>query len=194
MSTSNGVRESYLGLNIDSSILTGYTKIRLATKNLERLIIDSTGKIFAPYLPSDVGAKRVMYDAAKGFVLSDSTTGGGSSGITVGTTTITSGTNTRVLYNNSGVVGEYPITGTGNVALSASPTFTGTLNAANITASGVITTTSMGTATPSLDITNTVNGVAGFKITNSSTGTAAQIQNQLQNDAIKPSISLPPTL
>lgn len=33
-------------------------------------------------------------------------TGGGSSGITVGTTTITSGTNGRVLYDNSGVVGE----------------------------------------------------------------------------------------
>jgi len=32
--------------------------------------------------------------------------GGGASGLTVGTTTITSGTNTRVLFNDSGVVGE----------------------------------------------------------------------------------------
>ena len=48
-----------------------------------------------------------------------------SSGLTVGTTTITSGTNTRILYNNSGVVGEYLVTGTGTTAvLSTSPTFT----------------------------------------------------------------------
>lgn len=46
------------------------------------------------------------------------------SGITVGTTTITSGTNTKVLYNNSGVVGEYTVSGSGNVAMTTSPTFT----------------------------------------------------------------------
>lgn len=57
--------------------------------------------------------------------------GGGGGGITIGTTTITSGTNTRVLYNNSGVVGEYVITGTGNVMMSASPTTTGRLTAAD---------------------------------------------------------------
>ena len=55
----------------------------------------------------------------------DTTVAGGGSGITIGTTTITSGTNTRILYNNSGIVGEYVITGTGNVVMSASPTFTG---------------------------------------------------------------------
>lgn len=47
----------------------------------------------------------------------------GGSGITIGTTTITSGTNTRVLYNNSGVVGEYTVSGSGNVAMTTSPTF-----------------------------------------------------------------------
>lgn len=47
------------------------------------------------------------------------------SGLTVGTTTITSGTNTRILYNNSGVVGEYTLTGTGTVvAMGTSPVFT----------------------------------------------------------------------
>lgn len=54
---------------------------------------------------------------------------GGGGGITIGTTTITSGTNTRVLFDNAGVVGQYAITGTGNVAMSTSPTFTGTLTA-----------------------------------------------------------------
>lgn len=47
-----------------------------------------------------------------------------SSGLTVGTTTITSGTNTRILYNNNGNLGEYLVTGTGTTAvLSNSPTF-----------------------------------------------------------------------
>lgn len=64
-------------------------------------------------------------------------------GITVGTTTITSGTNTRILYNNAGVVGEYAVTGTGTTAvLSAGPTFTGTVAGAAFTASSTITQTS----------------------------------------------------
>jgi len=52
------------------------------------------------------------------------TGGGGGSGITIGTTTVTSGTNTRVLFNDGGVVGEYAVTGTGNAVLSTSPTIT----------------------------------------------------------------------
>jgi len=48
--------------------------------------------------------------------------GGGSSGITVGTTTITSGTSGRIAYNNAGVYGEKAVTGTGDVVLATSPT------------------------------------------------------------------------
>lgn len=56
--------------------------------------------------------------------------GGGSSDITIGTTTITSGTNTRPLYNNAGVVGEYTITGTGTVvAMQTAPTFVTSITA-----------------------------------------------------------------
>ncbi len=43
--------------------------------------------------------------------------------IKVGTTTITSGTSTRVLYDNAGILGEYTISGTGSVAMTTSPTF-----------------------------------------------------------------------
>ena len=53
------------------------------------------------------------------------TTASGSSDIAIGTTAITGGTTTRVLYDNAGVVGEYTVTGTGNVVMSASPTLTG---------------------------------------------------------------------
>lgn len=55
--------------------------------------------------------------------------------ITVGSSIITGGTNTRILYNNAGVVGEYTITGTGTVvAMQTSPTFvTPTLGVAGAT-------------------------------------------------------------
>lgn len=45
--------------------------------------------------------------------------------LTVGTTTIGSGTTTRILYDNAGVLGEYTITGTGTVvAMATAPSFT----------------------------------------------------------------------
>lgn len=51
-------------------------------------------------------------------------TGGGGSGLTVGTTSIVGGTNGRVEFNNGGVLGELAPTGTGNVVLSSGPTLT----------------------------------------------------------------------
>lgn len=61
-------------------------------------------------------------------VLAVAAAGCSSGGITVGTSTITSGNNGRVLYNNSGVVGEMTTSGSGTtLALTASPTFTGTV-------------------------------------------------------------------
>lgn len=55
----------------------------------------------------------------------------------VGTTTIASGTTARVLYDNGGLLGEYAISGTGNVAMTTNPVFTtpnlGTPSAAVLT-------------------------------------------------------------
>lgn len=87
--------------------------------------------------------------------------GGGSSGLTVGTTTITSGTNNQLLFNNAGVLGNeavsslsigwsqltgtpttlggygIAVTGTGNAVQATSPTLTtpnlGTPSAVNLT-------------------------------------------------------------
>jgi len=42
---------------------------------------------------------------------------GSGGGLTVGTSTITSGTTTRILYDNAGVLGEYTLTGSGTVAV-----------------------------------------------------------------------------
>jgi hypothetical protein len=67
-----------------------------------------------------------------------SATGGGSA-IAVGTTTVSSGTSGRVLYDNAGVVGEKPVTGSGDVVLATSPAFAGTPTSPNLTWSTVST-------------------------------------------------------
>lgn len=80
--------------------------------------------------------------------------GGGSGNLTVGTSTITSGTDTRVLYDNSGVLGEYTISGTGNVCMTTSCVMTtpnlGTPSAVNL---------SNGTALPISGIASLGTGV-----------------------------------
>jgi hypothetical protein len=75
-------------------------------------------------------------------------------GLTVGTTTITSGTSTRIIYNNAGVVGEYTLTGSGTaVAMGTSPTFT-----TNITTPKVIGSTSAGGTLTLISSTNATQG------------------------------------
>lgn len=73
---------------------------------------------------------------------------------TVGSTTISGGTTGRVLFDNAGFLGEYPITGTGNVVLSASPTFTGNITASTL--DNIIFTTPASTATLTLGSAKTV--------------------------------------
>jgi hypothetical protein len=72
-----------------------------------------------------------------------STPAGGGGGITIGTTTITSGTSGRILYDNAGVVGEMTTTGSGTVAvLATSPTLvTPVLGVASATTINKITFT-----------------------------------------------------
>lgn len=94
--------------------------------------------------------------------------GSGGSGITIGTTTITSGTTTRILYDNAGVVGEYTITGTGTVvAMQTSPSFiTPTLGVASATTLNKITIT-----TPATSATLTI--ADGKTVTHNATTTFA---------------------
>jgi hypothetical protein len=44
--------------------------------------------------------------------------------ITVGVSVVSGGTSTRILYDNAGVVGQYAISGTGNVAMTTSAALT----------------------------------------------------------------------
>lgn len=77
---------------------------------------------------------------------------GAASGLTVGTTAIASGTTTKVLFDNAGVLGEYTISGSGNVAMTTSPVFT-TPNIGVATATSVNGLTITG-STGTLTITN----------------------------------------
>lgn len=65
----------------------------------------------------------------------------GGSGVTIGTTTITGGTDTRILYNNAGVIGEYTLTGTGTVVvMQTAPTFATSITGSYLTASEILIT------------------------------------------------------
>lgn len=103
----------------------------------------------------------LVADKASGRLLVDNANS--SSGITVGSTVITGGTTTKVLYDNAGVVGEYTISGTGTtVAMAASPVFTnptlGIANATSLGVSGVITTGANGGTNGSITFSGSTSG------------------------------------
>jgi hypothetical protein len=95
----------------------------------------------------------------------------GSSGITIGTTTITSGTSTKVLYNNSGVVGEYAVDGTGNVGLTTSATFTTPTLISPVLVTPVLGTPTSGTLTNATGLPE--GGLSLTDITTANTSTSA---------------------
>jgi len=136
-------------------------------------------------LPPSLLAGGALTDVAGDGVLTWVVPSGGS-GLTVGTSTIASGTTTRVLFDNAGVLGEYVITGTGNVVMSASPTLTGTAGFAALTASGTIVQTSAsatafesgpnGSTNPVLRLVNNVaSATTGLSITGNASGSGVTL-------------------
>ncbi len=98
---------------------------------------------------------------------------GGSSGITIGSTTISGGTTTRILYDNAGVVGEYTLTGTGTVVvMQTSPTLiTPVLGVATATTINKITITQPATgATLTIDDGFTLHVIANATVSGTNTG------------------------
>lgn len=74
-------------------------------------------------------------------------------GITVGSTLVNGGTSGRVIFDNAGIAGEYPITGTaGNVVLSNNPTIAGLTVTGSLTATGLVTNADL------VNSSTTVNG------------------------------------
>lgn len=116
-------------------------------------------------------------------------------GITVGTTTITSGANTKILYNNSGVVGEYTVASAstasavmqrdanGNTSVNnIVDTYTSTATAAGtttLTVSSKLYQNFSGTSTQTVVLPDATTLTVGhqFQIMNNSTGTVTLNMN-----------------
>lgn len=100
----------------------------------------SSGAVAANAMPScsDTGGNHLNYVSGTGVTCGTST--GTASSITVGTTTIASGTTARILYDNAGVLGEYTISGSGTqVAMAIGPSISALVVTSSFTATGLVT-------------------------------------------------------
>lgn len=87
-----------------------------------------------------------------------------------GSTTITSGTSGRILYDNSGILGELATTGSGNAVLATSPTLSGLTVTSAFTATGLVTNADLANSTVTIGSTAVSLGasattVAGLTLT-----------------------------
>ena len=135
---------------------------------------NSTSAAYTLTLPVDDGTSGQVLTTNGSGVTSWSTV---SSGITVGTTAITSGTSGYIAYNNAGVYGEKAVTGAGNVVLSVSPTITGQLTCSTdrINAAGGIRTgggTGTATAGVALSLGTFLQGTTNHRVHVSNLSTA----------------------
>lgn len=167
-----GTGPTLTGVTITTSFTaTGLVGLpSLASQAANTVVMNGTGSAASPVayaMPSCVGsANALQWTSGTGFTCSAIVAAAGS--VAVGTTTITSGTSGRVLYDNAGVLGELTVTGTaGNVVLSssptiASPTFSGTVAGAGTIPNSVLvnSSTTVNGQTCTLGSTCTITAVA----------------------------------
>jgi hypothetical protein len=167
-----GTGPTLTGVTITTSFtatgLVGLTN--LATQATNTVLANVTAGAASPTayaMSSCIGAANALqWVTNTGFTCAAITAA--ASSIAVGTTSITSGTTGRVLYDNGAVLGEYTITGTaGSVVMSssptiASPTFSGTVAGAGTIPNSVLvnSATTVNGQTCTLGSTCTVTAVA----------------------------------
>lgn len=105
--------------------------------------------------------------------------------LTVGSTTIASGTTTRILYDNAGVLGEYTLTGSGTVvAMATAPTFVTSITTPSVlaTSNGSGSIGASGTAFSNLFLasTGTINWAASNVVLTHATGILTQTAGELR--------------
>lgn len=100
---------------------TGYTPIQLyysTTASTAPL----AGNLVSGELAINILDEKLYFKNSSGTVKVLASSASVADNVTVGTTTVTSGTSGYVLYNNAGTLGNLATTGSGNVVLATSPT------------------------------------------------------------------------
>lgn len=145
----------------------------LANQAANTVLANATGSAAAPTAfampPCTGSANALQWGAGSGFACAAITSAAGS--VAIGTTTVTSGVNTHILYNNAGVLGEYTLTGTGTVvAMQASPSFTGSVTLTTSGANGFVAGPN-GATNPSFNVdASTASAVTGLNVKSAASG------------------------
>jgi hypothetical protein len=186
-----GTGPTLTGVTITTSFsaagLVGLTN--LASQAANTIVANATAGAASPTaisVPSCTGsANALQWTSGSGFGCGAIVAAAGS--IAVGTTTITSGTDTRILRNNGGVLGEYTITGTGTVvAMQTSPGF---LTSATVTGSSAnaLAVGPNGTTNPSFNVdASTASAATGLNVKSAAAagGLAVSVISSGANEAL----------